>query len=127
MVDAADRRRIIGVFDWEMATIGDPLADVGYTFLYWGSGAGRPIVHPSQLCADRPGFLTMDEVAARYAAGSGTTVEHLTFYTVLAAFKLQIIGEGQRAGRRRAGDDSAASDGGPRLADWALELWRTKS
>jgi len=120
MVDATDRTRIIGVFDWEMATIGDPLADVGYTLLYWGT-TERPVVHPSQACADLPGFLTADELVDRYATVTGRPVDHVTFYVVLAAFKLTIIGAGNRARMRRAGIEPPAT--GPNLlAEWALEL-----
>ena len=83
---------IVGVFDWEMATLGDPLADVGYTLLWWGT-SDRPPINPSQLVADLPGFLTTDELLARY----GADPDVVTFHLVLAAFKLTIIGEGNRA------------------------------
>jgi aminoglycoside phosphotransferase (APT) family kinase protein len=127
MVDVADRARIIGVFDWEMATLGDPLADVGYTLLYWGS-RDRPLIHPSQACADLPGFLTAGELTERYAAQSGRPVEQVTFYVVLAAFKLAIIGLGHRALQRRAGGGASGpepdSPKGPSLPEWALAQWR---
>jgi aminoglycoside phosphotransferase (APT) family kinase protein len=126
MVDATDRSRVIGVFDWEMATLGDPLADVGYTLLYWGT-QDRPPVHPSQRCADLPGFLSAAELVQRYADRSGRAVDHITFYVVLAAFKLVIIGLGQRAVRRRAGEtiEGSAAVSLP-LAEWALELGRSQ-
>jgi aminoglycoside phosphotransferase (APT) family kinase protein len=128
MVDAATRAQVVGVLDWEMATIGDPLADVGYTLLYWGT-AGRPAIHPSQGCADLPGFLTADELIDRYARTTGLTVDHVPFYIVLAAFKLTIIGAGNLARMRRAGRiDAATGDvdrAGIPLAEWALELWGT--
>lgn len=123
MVDASDRSRVIGVFDWEMATLGDPLADLGYTLLYWGT-TDRPPIHPSQVCADRPGFLTAAEVAARYAAASGRAVDDLTFYVVLAAFKLTIIGVGNRTRAKRQGVDPGPGGAGLALADWALEYWK---
>ena len=125
MLDAADRSRIVGVFDWEMATIGDPLADVGYTLLYWGT-TDRPPIHPSQACADLPGFLTAEELTTRYAARSGRTVEHVTFYIVLAAFKLAIIAAGNRARMRRAGVDLPRETTNP-LVEWALDLWNGQS
>lgn len=115
MIDRADRTRIIGVFDWEMATLGDPLADLGYTLLYWGT-TDRPAIHPSQVIADRPGFLDQAEVAARY----GVDLSRLDFYVVLAAFKLAIIGEGNRARARRLGHDVVVAPVGSRLEDWAL-------
>jgi aminoglycoside phosphotransferase (APT) family kinase protein len=124
MLDAVDRTRIIGVFDWEMATLGDPLADVGYTLLYWGT-TDRPPVHPSQVIADRPGFLSAAGVAERY----GVDVEILDFYVVLAAFKLAIIGEGNRARARHlsAPTASAPMARGVRLDEWALEKSRSLS
>ena len=122
MLDAVDRTRIIGVFDWEMATLGDPLADVGYTLLYWGT-TDRPPVHPSQVIADRPGFLSAAGVAERY----GVELRTLDFYVVLAAFKLAIIGEGNRARARALGTPAlgSAATSGPGLAEWALERSRS--
>lgn len=124
MLDAATRTDVVGVFDWEMATIGDPLADVGYTLLYWGTGGGRPVVHPSQACADRPGFLAADELVTRYAEVSGRAVDHVTFYVVLAAFKLSIIGAGNIARMRSAGHEVPATSAISPLGEWALARWR---
>src|SRR4051812_7592987 len=56
-----DGTRINGVFDWEMATLGDPLADVGYTLLWWGT-PNRPPINPSQAVADLPGMPSAREV-----------------------------------------------------------------
>ena len=122
MLDADDRTRIVGVFDWEMATLGDPLADVGYTLLYWGT-ADRPPIHPSQVIADQPGFLSASGVAERY----GVELAALDFYVVLAAFKLAIIGEGNRARARHLGTtpSGAAAASAPRLGEWALERSRS--
>jgi aminoglycoside phosphotransferase (APT) family kinase protein len=108
-----------------MATLGDPLADVGYTLLYWGT-TDRPPVHPSQSIADRAGFLSAAGVAERY----GVELRTLEFYVVLAAFKLAIIGEGNRARARHLGSaptGTAAHPAGPRLDEWALERSRSLS
>jgi aminoglycoside phosphotransferase (APT) family kinase protein len=120
MLSDDDPTQIIGVFDWEMATLGDPLADVGYTLLYWGA-TDRPPIHPSQAIADLPGFFTADEVAAAY----GTTADDLRFYIALAAFKLAIIGEGNRARARRLGHD-VPNVRNP-LPEWALDLLTRES
>lgn len=114
MIGDDDPTQIVGVFDWEMATLGDPLADVGYTLLYWGT-VDRPPIHPSQAIVDRPGFLTAAEVAAAYGAEAD-----LDFYVALAAFKLAIIGEGNRARARRLGQD--VPDVRNPLPEWALDL-----
>jgi aminoglycoside phosphotransferase (APT) family kinase protein len=113
-----DGTRINGVFDWEMATIGDPLADVGYTLLWWGT-TDRPQVHPSQAVADRPGMPTADELCALY----GADPDVVRFHVVLAAFKLTVIGVGNRARMRRAGLEVPPATDLP-LADWALDLLR---
>lgn len=123
MLDSATRRDLIGVFDWEMATIGDPLADVGYTMLYWGT-TDRPPIHPSQGCADKPGMLSADDLATRYGEVSGRTVDHVTFYVVLAAFKLSIIGAGNMARARRAGAETPTRPTTIPLAEWALQYWK---
>ena len=107
---------IVAVFDWEMATVGDPLADVGYALLWWGT-TDRPPFHPSQLVADLPGFLTADELVARYGADPST----VAFHVALAAFKLTIISEGNRARARRLGQPAPESATGLPLAAWALE------
>jgi aminoglycoside phosphotransferase (APT) family kinase protein len=115
MLSDDDPTKVIGVFDWEMATLGDPLADVGYTLLYWGT-TDRPPIHPSQGIADRPGFFTADELAAAY----GADVRSLDFYIALAAFKLAIIGEGNRARARRLGHEVPNMQNP--LPGWALDL-----
>jgi len=110
-----DGTRIVGVLDWEMATLGDPLADLGYTLLWWGT-TGRPPIQPSQAVADLAGMPSADEVCALY----GTEPDAMRFYVVLAAFKLTIIGAGNRARAKRSGAEvpELASP----LATWALAV-----
>ena len=111
-----DGTRIIGVLDWEMATLGDPLADVGYLLLWWGT-AERPPFHPSQQVADLPGMPTADEVCSLY----GADPDVVRFHVVLAAFKLTIIGAGNRARAKRTGVEVPPDAHAP-LAAWALDL-----
>jgi aminoglycoside phosphotransferase (APT) family kinase protein len=122
MLDADRSGRIVAVFDWEMATLGDPLADVGYALLYWGT-EDRPEFHPSQGIAELPGFMDGDALVAAYAAASGRDCTLVPFHLTLAAFKLAIIGEGARARAIRNGhpDPFAGRSGNP-LVDWALEI-----
>jgi aminoglycoside phosphotransferase (APT) family kinase protein len=122
MLDADASGRIIAVFDWEMSTLGDPLADVGYALLYWGT-KDRPPMHPSQAVADLPGFFDADGLLRAYAAASGRDCTNVPFHVVLAAFKLAIIGEGQRARRIRNGEpDPFAGRTGNALVEWALTV-----
>ncbi|HEY1592070.1 MAG TPA: phosphotransferase family protein [Solirubrobacteraceae bacterium] len=123
MLEADGVGRIIAVFDWEMSTLGDPLSDVGYTLLWWGT-TDRIAVHPSQGVADLPGFPSATQLLDRYAASAGRDVAEIGWYVALAAFKLAVIREGQRATLRRAGQPSDSATGQP-LAEWAMEfIWR---
>jgi len=80
------------VLDWEMATIGDPLMDLGTTLGYWVE-AGDPA--PIQALAfgptARPGSLTRAELVARYAAARGVPVLDPVFYYVFGIFKIAVI------------------------------------
>jgi aminoglycoside phosphotransferase (APT) family kinase protein len=120
MLDGDHSGRIIAVFDWVMSTLGDPLSDLGYALLWWGT-ADRIQVHPSQGVADLPGFPSAAELVDRYAAATAFDVADIDWYVALAAFKLAIIREGQRATLRRAGREVDDVTGQP-LADWALEV-----
>jgi aminoglycoside phosphotransferase (APT) family kinase protein len=111
-----DGTRVNGVLDWEMATIGDPLADLGYTLLWWGT-TDRPPINSSQAVADLPGMPSASEVCTLY----GTEPDAVRFHVVLAAFKLTIIGAGNRARAKRTGIGVPVETHSP-LAAWALEL-----
>src|SRR3972149_160163 len=80
----SDDGHIAAVLDWEMATLGDPLADVGLLMMYWAdpetAGASMPGV-ASATGAARPGFPTRDEVRERYAERSGRDLSNLDSYT----------------------------------------------
>jgi aminoglycoside phosphotransferase (APT) family kinase protein len=96
MLAPDDPGQIVAVLDWEMATLGDPLADVGLFLVYWArdesasQGVGAPI-------DTRAGFSTRGEIIERYAKQSGRDVSQLDFYEVLASYKLAIILEGIHA------------------------------
>ena len=92
-LDPADPSRIVAIFDWEMATLGDPLADLGYTLIYWVQEGEVEDVGSGGVSA-RPGFPTRDELVEIYAKASGRAVESADFYQVLALTKLAVISEG---------------------------------
>jgi aminoglycoside phosphotransferase (APT) family kinase protein len=92
VLDPADLTRVVAVLDWEMATIGDPLMDLGTTLGYWTDPSDAPLLKahafgPTHL----PGSLSRREVAARYAERSGRPVDDLLFHYVFALFKLAVI------------------------------------
>lgn len=88
--------RLAAIVDWELATIGDPLLDLGHLLATWPSGdagSGRP----SAVAIDAPGLIGGDEIVARYAAGSDRDLEAVPWYRVLACYRLGIILEGTNA------------------------------
>jgi aminoglycoside phosphotransferase (APT) family kinase protein len=120
--------RVVSVFDWELATIGDPLADVGYLTVTWVGPDDPADTMFSQLSAvtRERGFPTRDELIARYEARSGRSVEALHWYQALALWKAAVFMEGNYK-RYLAGtsDDAfmAAFDQGvPALAEKAYEI-----
>jgi aminoglycoside phosphotransferase (APT) family kinase protein len=104
-LDPEDPGRVVAIFDWEMATLGDALADVGYTLVYWGeAGDAKGSRGPGAYAAvtAQPGFHTRAELVAEYERASGRDVSQVEFYEVLALYKLAVISEGAYA-RWRAG------------------------
>jgi aminoglycoside phosphotransferase (APT) family kinase protein len=87
--------RIVAVFDWEMATIGDPLADVGYLSAVWVEPDDPPLRMFELGSATRgAGFLSRGEIVARYEERSGRPAAALPWYEVLALWKLAVMMEG---------------------------------
>jgi aminoglycoside phosphotransferase (APT) family kinase protein len=90
MLGADDPGRVVGVFDWEMSTIGDPLIDLGVALGYWRDRTDPPeILDLSQghVHTIAPGFLTRDEMAARYAQRTGRDLSQMAFYRAWAHWK----------------------------------------
>jgi aminoglycoside phosphotransferase (APT) family kinase protein len=87
---------LIAIFDWEMATIGDPLADLGYVCALWtqaGDPSGGLREHLGRVTR-QPGFLTRDELVARYEDGSGRSMDNMRWYMTLAIWKSIVFMEG---------------------------------
>jgi aminoglycoside phosphotransferase (APT) family kinase protein len=76
--------RVEAVLDWEMTTIGDPLADLGLTLCYW-TWAGMTAV------TAEPGWYTRDQFLERYAERTGRDLTHIRYHEVLGVFKLAVI------------------------------------
>lgn len=88
--------RLVSIFDWEMATLGDPLSDLGWLLAYWGD-TGEPLeqVLPGpNLVTMLPGFHTREGLVSLYEQRTGRSMRHIGFYHMLALWKLTIIIEG---------------------------------
>ena len=92
MLAEEDPLRISAVLDWEMTTIGDPLADLGLTLCYW-SWANGDDVRTAGIPAItlREGWFTREQLLERYAAKTGRDVSGVGYYEVLGVFKLAVI------------------------------------
>jgi aminoglycoside phosphotransferase (APT) family kinase protein len=86
--------RLTAILDWEMATIGDPLADIGYLMIHWVQADDTRSRFVMHTVTDRPGFLTRRELVARYEERSGRSVQALDWYVTLAMWKAAVFMEG---------------------------------
>jgi aminoglycoside phosphotransferase (APT) family kinase protein len=118
--------RLVAILDWEMATIGDPLADLGYLVASW-SEPGAPS-HPLLLSpvTERPGFPSRAELVARYAERTGLDVSRLEWYEAFALWKASVFCEAIHGRFLRGERDDpwagALHDGVPRLLEVARSL-----
>ena len=92
ILDPADPARILAVVDWEMATLGDPLADLALHLAY-GDPAFAPVLGGS-AASTSPRMPGREALAARYAEASGRDLSDLGFHLALAYFKIAVIAEG---------------------------------
>ncbi len=84
---------VAAVVDWELCTLGDPLADVGLLMVYWPE-PGEELVALGQPATLAPGFPNREELRTRYAERSGRDLSQLDFFVALGYWKLAIILEG---------------------------------
>jgi aminoglycoside phosphotransferase (APT) family kinase protein len=92
LVDPADPRVPRAVLDWDMATRGDPLLDLGYLLTYWAEPSDPPEwIEAASMPTWREGFPSRAEVVARYAAATGTDGTAIAWYQAFATFKLAVI------------------------------------
>ena len=84
----------MAIFDWEMATIGDPLADLGYMVMHWTQPGDPPQKFNLHTVTRLPGFPTRDELVGRYEERSGRSMQALNWYVTLALWKAIVFMEG---------------------------------
>ena len=88
-----DEGEIVAVLDWEICTLGDPLADLGLLMVYW-TGPDDEASAWTGSSTSAPGFLNRNDLVQRYAAASGRDLSQLDFYVAFAYWKLACILEG---------------------------------
>ncbi len=124
--------RIAAVLDWELCTLGDPLADVGYVGVLWSDPgqAGRRHNDPS----GEEGFPSYAALLERYGARTGRDLSDIAYYVAFGSWRLAVISEGvyARWANRSMGDQDidpadlqAFRDGAEQLAEDALERLQT--
>jgi aminoglycoside phosphotransferase (APT) family kinase protein len=119
--------RLNAIFDWELSTIGDPLADVGYMVATWAQeGDPENMLFTLGVVTREPGFPTRDELIGRYEERSGRSMRDVRWYTTLAMWKAAIFLEGSYR-RRLAGTTEdpffdLLAEGVPQIAEHA---WQT--
>ncbi len=91
MLDTRQPARLVAVLDWEMATVGDPLSDLGTTLTYWAEADDTHLLAGLRSATTAPGFLRRDEFAEQYARLSGRDLTNLRFYLAFGAFKVGTI------------------------------------
>lgn len=117
---ASDSAELAAVVDWELATIGDPLIDLGWLLATWPEPGGSSLVGVQPWV----GFPTAAELVAHYAARSVRDMGNVGWYAVFGCYKLGILLEGTYA---RAAAGKAPADVGQRLHDRALWLFERAS
>jgi aminoglycoside phosphotransferase (APT) family kinase protein len=94
VLDPADPLRIVGVLDWEMATLGDPLMDLGASLAYWVERGDPPAFQAMRMMpTNADGAPTRAEVVARYAEKSGMKIGNFDFYYCYGLFRLAVIAQ----------------------------------
>ena len=95
VLDPDDLTRVVAVLDWEMATIGDPLLDLGTSLAYWVDADDAPVWREGALIdlTSRPGSLTRAEVAERWARALGRDLDALVASYVFGLFKVAVIAQ----------------------------------
>jgi aminoglycoside phosphotransferase (APT) family kinase protein len=92
VLDPAVPTRIVGILDWEMSTLGDPLMDLGTTLSYWIQPGDPPALQavafgPTML----PGMFSRRQLADAYAARTGRDVSNVVFYYCYGLFKTGVV------------------------------------
>jgi len=93
VLDGAKPMNIIGILDWEMATIGDPLMDLGNSMAYWIQQEDSEEMQLIRVTPAMEGLLKRKEIVGRYGEKSGLSIENFDFYYCFGLFRLAVIAQ----------------------------------
>lgn len=93
IVDRADPTRVVAILDWDMCTVGDPLADLGNVLSLWTDLGQEPAMGSSTMPTGAPGFPTRAELIARYAAATGRDCSRAAWYHAFNIFRYAAISQ----------------------------------
>ncbi|MFE6157006.1 phosphotransferase family protein [Streptomyces sp. NPDC057889] len=112
VICSPDTGTVRAALDWELSTLGDPMADLGTLLAYWPEPGEVPAERPALGVTALDGFARRDELVQSYAGSSGRDIgPELAFWHVLAVWKVAVIGEGVL--RRALDEPRNAAEGGP--------------
>ncbi|GKW45634.1 phosphotransferase family protein [Planococcus sp. NCCP-2050] len=89
VLDAQDPGKAVGILDWELSTIGDPMSDLGSTVAYWGQPDDPDM--GINIVTSQKGFYTRREFVEAYAKASGRDVSNINYYVTFGFYKLAVI------------------------------------
>ncbi|MBN4925372.1 phosphotransferase family protein [Hoyosella rhizosphaerae] len=90
--NSTESLKVIGILDWEMATLGDPLMELGATLAYWVQADDDDVMQQTRRQPTHlPGMLTRNEVVEYYAQATGLNIQNWAFYEVYGLFRLAVI------------------------------------
>jgi aminoglycoside phosphotransferase (APT) family kinase protein len=94
VLDSSNPTEIIGILDWEMATLGDPLMDLGASLAYWVEKDDPPAMQPiRQMPTNLDGMLTRKQQVELYGELMGIKIDNFDFYYCFGLFRLAVIAQ----------------------------------
>lgn len=93
VVFSRDLTSLVAVLDWEMATVGDPLMDLGTTLAYWVEATDPDFLQAISGPTALPGNMTRRQFAQAYSDRTGRNIDNIVFYYVFGLFKIAVIGQ----------------------------------
>jgi aminoglycoside phosphotransferase (APT) family kinase protein len=128
MFGESDTPELVGIFDWELSTLGDPRFDLAWVLTYWRDDDDPEVAIPELIPSftERPGYPTKRELVDRYENATGITFEHSRFYRVLSVYKLTALCEMFFRRHLEGNSDNPMypkmRNRVPKMAEWAMRI-----